>query len=91
VPSDTIDALTAGIQKNIVVILEQERQIVIKRVGNSVLTYKGTIKNLESGLRGRSGGSAQRTRRSAPCGAGDAEGGDCRNSSSLADSNLSRH
>jgi hypothetical protein len=66
--------LAAGIQKIVVAILKEERQIVVERAGDSVLTRKGPIKNLEAGLSGRCGGSARRGRRNAQRRGGETEG-----------------
>ena len=71
----------------VIAILKEDRQIVIERAADWVLTCKGAIKDLESSLSGRSGGSARRTRRNTRRRTGDTEGGEYRGTGSLGDSN----
>lgn len=76
VPFDPVDAFAAGIQQMVVAILDEDRQIVIKRAPDSILTRKGATKDLESRLSGRGDGSARSRRCNERWGAGDTEDGD---------------
>jgi hypothetical protein len=82
--------VAAGIQRMVVAILKQDRQIVIEHAGDWVLTCKGATKNLEPSLSGRCGRSARREWGYAQRRAGDTEGGEYCGAGSLGDSNRNR-